>query len=138
MVVTANQYFGLRPGSLPTWDAWKARFLLRHMLRHGVQQQGVSSDPPLPAFVGAGKWKVLCSNPTCRGAELVWEEGLMLCASCLNDHVAHQFLRTVFPKERVAIEQLLELRPLSNRNWLPHESLDELRAENQTHGLGVS
>ena len=133
MIVTANHWFADGPKPAPTWAAFKATFLLRHMVRHGVQGRGLADAPALPAIVRQGKWLALCP---CGGAEKVWEEGQMMCCSCLNGHAAHQFLRTEFPQQRAAIEAILEFRPVENRNWEPPETVADLARENRDHGLG--
>lgn len=134
MIPTANIYFGNHPTQrIRDWDAWKARFLLKHMVRQGIQQRGNSDAAPLEAVIRQGAWHILCDGPGCRGSEYAWEEGLMMCASCLNAHLGHQFRQTAFPRHRGAIEEILELRAIPNRNWEPPETLDDLLAENQEH-----
>lgn len=133
MIITANRFFSL--ADVPqlryhNWEEWVTKFVLRHMLRHGVQAQGISDAPPLQAIVRQGKWIVLCENPKCTGAEKVWEEGYMMCCSCLNGHARHQFLKTIFPPERQAIEAILEPRVMDARNWEPPETPEILRAQN--------
>ncbi len=41
----------------------------------------------------------------------------------------------VLPKEQAAIEKLLRPRDVVNMNWYPGESVDDLLAENKTHGV---
>ncbi len=141
MIITANLFFGLVENPQQryrTWDEWRTKFLLRYMLRHGVKESGVSDVPPLQAFVNHGKWLVRCENPSCTGAEKVWEEGLVMCCSCLNGHVAHQYLTTEFPANRMEIEEVLEFRAMDNRNWEPSETLADLQIENIEHDLEVA
>lgn len=130
MIVTANTWFGAAPKPTPTWSAFLRTFLLPYMMRHGVQAQGIAGGPILQAIIRQGKWLVLCQNPSCKGAEKVWEEGLMMCCSCLNSHEGHQVLPTIFPANRSEIEAILEPRPMENRNWEFGESVERLRLEN--------
>lgn len=137
MIVTANIFFSL--AEVPqlryrNWEEWSTRFILRHMLRHGIQAKGISDAPAMGAIIRQGKWLVLCENPKCTGAEKVWEEGLIMCCSCLNGHAGHQFLKTSFPPERTAIEAMLEFRVVDARNWEPPETVEDLRTQNIEHG----
>ena len=137
-IVTANEFFG--------WsrvDTWEKRL---PELRKGAFKMAGATLPEtvapktltLGAIVNAGKWLVRCENPSCGGAEKVWEEGLMFCASCLNAHVGHHFIRTAFPKNREQIEAILELRPnQENRHWEPDETVEDLVEENRDHGVEV-
>ena len=136
-IITANEFFGW--SGKGTWakrlpDLRKGAFENGGVSLSETVKQGVA----LGAIVNSGKWLVLCSNPNCGGAEKVWEEGLMFCASCLNRHVGHEFLKTAFPTERRKIEQVLGLRPNpENRHWEPDETLEDLVRENRDHGVEV-
>lgn len=57
-----------------------------------------------------------------------------MCMSCFNAHADHRYLPSIFPKERLAIEGILDARPLPNRHWWAHESLSDLRQQNIEHG----
>ena len=39
----------------------------------------------------------------------------------------------LFPVNRTEIEEILEKRPLANRNWHPGESIEDLLKENDEH-----
>lgn len=141
MIITANAWFGQAPpiSRYRSWDDWLRRFVMKHMLRHGVHvRPAAEGRPALLAIIRQGKWLVLCENPTCHGAEKVWEEGLVMCCSCLNSHVNHELLRTEFPADRARIEEMLEPRPLDNRNWEPPETVEDLEQENIDHMVEVN
>jgi len=94
----------------------------------------VADVVPLMARVEHGRWIVDC--PDCKGAGFAWEdERLFMCQSCWNAAVGGAWRPITFPAEREAIEAVLLARPLhTNRNWFPHETVDDLRAENVAHG----
>lgn len=92
---------------------------------------GIFEDElPLEAYVNHGRWIVKCK---CGGAEKAWEEGLFMCLSCLNSSHKHQYRKAIFPRTRAKIEALLIQRPLINRNWIPGETLTQLKKENKEH-----
>ena len=86
---------------------------------------------PVEAVLNHGAWLVLC--PICGGAEYAFEEGWFFCCSCKNSYIGHRYRRFVFPPDRTAIEKLMIVRPLDNRNWTPGETLAVLRWENRQH-----
>ena len=130
-IVTGNSYFN---------QTFKVRYqshMLKLMQRHGIGPKGLVEGNLQEAIVRQGRWVLLCANSDCRGAELAWEEGFLYCASCLNAHVDHKMLMTKFPKERREIEAILEPRNIPNRNWELGETLVQLRAENEEHGIAL-
>jgi hypothetical protein len=127
MIITANLFFN----NLSGFDDYKLRHLQPQFLRAGITEQGIDEKrPPIMAYVNHGKWLVKCE---CNGAEKAWEEGLMMCVSCLNATSGHQYRLSVFPESRVEIEKLLEMRRIPNRNWLPSETIEFLEQENIEH-----
>lgn len=87
---------------------------------------------PAAAEVNAGRWIVRC---TCGNAPSVDPEwGLACCLECFAI-----FERVLFPDDRETGERLLMARPeMRNRNWLPHEGVEDLRLENLRHGHEVT
>lgn len=125
-LITANTWFEM------DWKAFRTRYLKRLRERfHILEGKHDEETGPVQAFVNHGAWLVRC--PECRGAEYAWEEGYFLCCSCKNSYLGHNYRRLVFPAERKAIEWLLILRPLNNRNWNWTESVDDLERENEEH-----
>ncbi len=89
---------------------------------------------PVKAQVNHGRWIAMCE---CNGAEEVdWRDPTFYCLSCGNMDYGGLLRPVEFPENREAIEVLLLKRPMENRNWLPHEMLSDLIAENEEHGLG--
>jgi hypothetical protein len=89
----------------------------------------------LPVRVNHGRWVVDC--PVCLSAQLAsFTEQRFLCAECGNVSVGGKWLSIVWPPDAVAIENALVIRPTENRNWLPGETVADLRRENTGHGIG--
>jgi hypothetical protein len=90
----------------------------------------------LPVRVNHGRWVVDC--PVCLSAQLASStEQRFLCAECGNiSNAGGKWLPLVWPPDAVAIEAALAIRPTENRNWLPGESVSDLRRENNEHGIG--
>lgn len=125
-LITANIWFEM------DFLKFRRTRLLKAMMKHRLQDFGVDSGlKPLVAIVNHGRWLVIC--PDCGGAEYAWEEKYMMCISCFNEGVGHKFRPAIFPVQREQIEELLILRPLSNRNWSLGETVADLRKENEEH-----
>ena len=136
MIVTGNIFFYDHASSpAGSFAEYVLRYLRRASMHSGVTLRGleISDHAPLKAWVSAGRWIVLCGSATCKGAERVWEEGLVMCASCWNGYAGHQLVRTSFPRSRRRIEEQLDVRPLENRNWLLGETVADLEIENAQH-----
>lgn len=88
-----------------------------------------AADGELIARVDHNRWLANCG---CCDAGIAltpgWNEGR--CFEC-----GAVYRRVRFPGYPEAIARALAPRPLRNRNWLPHETLDVLRAENIEHGV---
>ena len=91
----------------------------------------------LEAFVNDSRWIVACPTPGCGSAFIVDSRSpLYLCMFCGNSTTNGAWLRVVFPQDKRSIETTLRRRPkLSNRNWLPSESVADLERENMEHGV---
>lgn len=125
MIITANKWFN------ETWEKYKIGILIPSMIKHGIlTEPKISEGKPINVFVNHGRW---CAKCECGGSEYVWEEGLFMCQSCWNSAHKHNFRQSVFPENRRAVEQLLNVRPLVNRNWNIGETIDNLKAENAEH-----
>ncbi|MAH45846.1 hypothetical protein CMI37_08445 [Candidatus Pacearchaeota archaeon] len=124
-MITGNSWF--QSSWAIRWELKVVSVLVQHKLPIILT---VSRAKPLLAYVDHGRWIVRCE---CGGAELAWEEGLMLCHSCFNSKQRQQLRRTKFPPNRQAIEVLLMKRPYENRNWFPYETLNDLETENLAH-----
>lgn len=91
--------------------------------------------PPLYAFVEHSTWVWQCLDCS----HLWWAEPTFpraWCPKCGNIGSAGFSRLIVFPQERNKIERLLKCRTEpKTRNWLVHETLDDLLAENIQHGV---
>lgn len=116
----------------------------------------------LNAYMNHGRWLIGC--PRCGAALEAEEKGVVcpVCwpamRAVLYQPVENGLLRKVhdmqtiaetrelarnkkeiwipiFPDERHEIEEILRCRPLpQNMNWIPSETLDDLRSQNEAHG----
>jgi hypothetical protein len=115
-----------------TFELFRQAYLARLFRRFRIKEGGFDEkSKPVPAIVNKGNWLVIC--PQCGGAEYAWEEGWFFCCSCKNSYLGHKYRHSVFPKNRAAIEELLAVRPLANRNWTPKETVEDLKRENEEH-----
>lgn len=91
---------------------------------------------PLLARVDHGRWLVDCD--TCKSAEAIWYDApMMFCRSCRNPSTHGMWRKVALPKERNDIIAILNLRPTQHQNWSPGDTLEELRADNELHQIGV-
>lgn len=93
-----------------------------------VTRKKVAAD----AFVNDGRWLVRC--PLCiHAAQFApLTDPRFFCVECQNAAVAGDFIRVRVPDAatRQAIDTLLLKVPVSRcRNWLPHETVDELAVQ---------
>lgn len=91
------------------------------------------------AYVNHGRWIVDC--PFCTSAQIAAKtDHRFLCAGdggCGNAQVGGAFVNVTWPKDTDKIEAVLCLRADPNtRNWLPGETVKDLRRENVEHGVG--
>lgn len=105
--------------------------------RYGVDLKPMHEvdSEPVRAQINHNAWKVCC--PDCNGAEYLWiDTPFFMCQSCWNGAVDGRWRRVIVPPNRLAIEAAIRCRPLpENRNWHPSETIEDLRRENQEHGL---
>lgn len=101
------------------------------------------------AYYNYGRWVVDCPAPDCYGALRVSEApsvvSVWLSCDCQDEQACdhqqipcgHSF-EVVLPDERQEIEVVTGLRPRrANRNWLPGESVGDLKAQNLRHGVKI-
>lgn len=81
----------------------------------------------IEARVDDGRWVVDCPDPDCTSAQIASDtDPRFVCVRC-----AFGPFTVVFPKDRPAIEQTLLARPVpETRNWLPNETVGDLKREN--------
>jgi hypothetical protein len=90
----------------------------------------------VPVYVNHGRWVVMC--PSCLSAEIGDRvAGRFMCHDCRNSDHGGMWITVDWPEDADAIDELLNARPdRLTRNWLPHETVADLAAENETHGIG--
>jgi hypothetical protein len=105
------------------------------LIKRELRRRGKLDDTEIVAYVNDGRWVACC--PFCPSAQVVTPaDPRFLCvgaAGCFNLPAGGAYIRVVFPsqRERKRIESALLRRPhMANRNWLPHETADDLVAEN--------
>jgi hypothetical protein len=100
------------------------------------------SDLVAIVYMNRGWWVAMCPMPYCDHAEYfgVSDRGevggltpdYMMCPVCTKAWP----VKWPAPELREGVEQLLSDRPdVTNRNWLPHETLADLMWENTIHGI---
>lgn len=88
------------------------------------------------AYVNRSSWAVNC--PFCRDALVAQPGEPFYCRNCLMQANGGYAREVYFPDERAEIERILLLRANPDtRNWAPHETVDDLKAENLEHGEGI-
>lgn len=95
------------------------------------------------AYVNHGRWVIDCPGDGCYAALKATDTGVV--CDCMDevvcDHptIPHGLaIDILFPDTSDDITRLLDLRPRRiNRNWYPGETLDDLKAENVTHGAKI-
>lgn len=105
-----------------------------------VPFRDVADQPTAPAseavelYGNEDRWIAEC--PTCHGAQIACRtDHRFMCNECANVAIGGMWRPVVWPQNARAIEAILDQRPRVNRNWLPGESLEDLRAENAARGL---
>lgn len=102
-----------------------------------MRQRGTSvreSDEVLVARVDHGRWLADC--PACN-AGIALTPGVAE-AFCFGSGCGHRFTNITWPDEASVdeIERTLRARPkVATRNWLPTETVDDLKAENLARKL---
>lgn len=86
-------------------------------------------------IVNTGRWLVPC--PWCMSAQLASRnDHRFFCTECRNVGAEGKWVQVVWPESSEEIEALLSMRPVHRtQNWLSHETLGDLLAENETHGV---
>lgn len=125
--------------------------LNRSLGRHASENPGDGFDLTQPvdevagvavvAYANHGRWLADCPDPTCVGAELIsFDNPVFFCCSCRNRANGNRLLpvETPAPGVRRQLEAYMVSRPYpANRNWLPHQTVAELRDENRAHHINL-
>lgn len=92
-----------------------------------------TADEPLAACINHGRWVVICE---CGDAQLASaDDPRFFCVSCLNERQGGKWRPVTWPEQRSDIEQVLRERFTEHANWLPGETVEQLRAENVENGV---
>lgn len=93
--------------------------------------QGLAAGVAARVEVNHGRWIVNC--PFCTGAQFASpSDRRFFCIDCLHagTDAEGRWVKVIWPREAGGIEEALLARPKpANRNWMPGESADALRAE---------
>ena len=86
------------------------------------------------AFIIRSSWVVGC--PFCNEVSFAEPQMSYFCPSCLMGENKGKTVRVYFPKEWEEIQHVLMKRGNpQTRNWLVNETLDDLKLENEEHGV---
>ncbi len=93
------------------------------------------------AYLNHGRWVVACAADDCRATLFADRLACECHDESVCDHPAVPCgapIVAVFPEGRGDIDRLMSRRPRrTNRNWAPGETVDQLKAENLLHGVGI-
>lgn len=130
-IVTVTDVPGQGARTPEEYRAIHARRVAQRRQIPGLQSlQAYETDRPIAAYVTKGVWRTRCVCGEAPSTHPAW--ALACCAGCGAIHTA-----VVFPPEdiRAAIETVLLKRPrVSDRNWTPPWTPDDLTAQNLAHG----
>lgn len=142
-MITGNLWFGSQTiNHWPTFQIFMEQAIRPEMARRLLPlTTEVDDGPPVMARVNHGRWLIPCE---CGGGEFAWEEGLFMCGACYNGKHGHKIRRSVFPRARKKIEEIMLERPLENRNSAIYENgqwraqgVAELQVENEINKAGL-
>lgn len=77
-------------------------------------------------------WCVICPGDGCNGAIITKPGELYYCPDCCNSFNDGKVATVLFPLNVEALEDEIKNRPPSARNWLRHQSPDDIGKENQS------
>lgn len=97
--------------------------------------EGMDKTHTMPAEIRQGRWIVDC--PWCTSCQMASEEDhRFFCTHCSNGAVGGKWIGVIWPDDREEIEAVVGRRPNpKNRNFLPGETVVDLRAENLLYGV---
>lgn len=134
---------------MQTIHDWHTYFGGRTLHDHAARHPNGMRDRTGPAAgAGAAKafarvsgscWIVDCPDPACTGAEFAnFADPRFFCCACRNAAWDHKPLKVVLPtaKQRAEIDAVLAKRDDPHtRNWMPGETVADLKVENVTRGV---
>jgi len=115
------------------------RVIYRHWGRRDVEPfvpTETSAEYRAQALVARGAWATRC--PFCPGAALASRsDPRFFCVDCLCEAGGYAWVPVEWPEDAAEIETALLKRPdPRTRNWVPGETVEDLRRERREHGIG--
>ena len=90
----------------------------------------------LAVFVGGGRWLVQC--PVDMSAQYASRlDHRFFCGECSNAAHGGRWITVTWPPVPADIEAVLIPRPRQNQHWFQPETVQQLIAENDAHGVPV-
>lgn len=93
-----------------------------------------SLSPSVKAYVSinAGRWLIDCPFPSCNGAQYAsFVDRRFYCIDCNNSAVGGQWIEVVWPQNIKELEVALSSRPEAAQNWLPGETVSDLKKQDE-------
>jgi hypothetical protein len=130
--IVAAEDFYIAAGAAPAERCVVQHWHRRDVSRDPIVPKQMAQGQAVEVYVNHGRWIAEC--PDCHGAQVASRtDARFFCVDCLNAWCGGHWLRLVWPPNAGAIEAVLLKRDTHHRNWEPHESVDDLLAENVAH-----
>jgi hypothetical protein len=128
IIFDARTVIGVRT---PAEYAKKQARVLAQQRARGIVAAVQTVDEPIEARIEHNRWLIDCACGSGIAVHPEWAE-----ARCLGIGCGRVYTNVVVPADRHVIEQLLAARTQhQNRNWRASESVEDLRRENNKHGV---
>ena len=96
------------------------------------QPDAPTAGKPLLVHANQGRWIVDC--PDCNSAQFAsHHDPRFMCVECGNVANGRAWRPLKWPRNRPAIEAVLDVRQPVNQNWAPGETVADLTADNAAH-----
>lgn len=95
-----------------------------------IENRVSATDYAAYAIVNQGRWLVTCPLSPCSGAQYAsFSDQFFWCVDCNNGQTGGQWIPVVWPDNIEEIEEALNLRTLTARNWDVGETIEDLVAQ---------
>lgn len=105
------------------------RYVELSVIDSGDEPREINNEMPARLHISRDYWIAECPNVPCGYAIVACHDILIMF--CPN----HGEFDIEWPEDWQEIEKVLDKRPENNRNWLPGETVDDLKQENRSHGV---